>query len=87
MIDYQGIALVIGACAALISAIGGVVMQYAALKGQRKLMAVSKEIHEGVNGQTRLLVETAKAASLAEGHAAGVADERADPHVSVSRAD
>ena len=81
--DYQGIALVIGAIAGLVTVVGGFLLQVLTFWRQGKMMeqdlardVIAKQTHDLVNGLSARKDEAQKSAAFAEGKAAGVTQER-----------
>lgn len=73
--------VIIGAMAAAVPIVGGFVLQCLTYRRQAKRDAVVDIIKTSVDGLGDKRAKMALRAGTAEGHAAGVADERAEPHV------
>lgn len=83
-IDYQGIAILIGSIAGLITVVGGIAMQVALFRRTGRieqagtaLAVVVKSVETHVNGLNQKIADGA----FAQGKAAGVDQERAQPMV------
>lgn len=76
------IALVIGAVCTGVPIVGGFILQCLTYRKQALRDSKLDSIEHKVNGLTASAVGIALRAGQAEGHAKGVADERADPQSS-----
>lgn len=85
MIDYQGMAILIGAITAFLTVVGGFAMQIAIFIRQGHAIQVSKELNASVDGQSKLLNEAVRSGAFSAGEAAGVATERANPQIASPR--
>lgn len=87
--DWQGFGIAVGAIAAAVPIVGGFVLQvldridkkHRELDAQRREQKID-QIGKNVDGLTEHAVAMALRTGTAEGHAKGVADERANPQVS-----
>lgn len=89
-VDYQGIAILVGALTVSVTSIGGFVLTAIAVvrQGQMQQAGVARdktlaEVHNLVNGQSKKLEELSFQAGVAQGGK----DERANPTVAEHRVD
>lgn len=81
----QDIAILIGATTTGITVIGSFVLQVMSFRAGRQRDAKLAQVHDLVNGQSEAIKKAIGESSFAEGHAAGVLEERDDPHVGVRK--
>jgi hypothetical protein len=90
--DYQGVAILIGAVGTFLSVLAGVILQVLTFLNTRKMEraglardAQLATIATHVNGMNEIIARAGVAQGRAEGVAIGVAQERADPQISADK--
>lgn len=85
-LDLAGVALVIGAVAAGIATMGGLVIQVLTFLSQARRDRKLEEMHAAVNGQSEALKKITSESDKAEGRLEGVAKERKNPMIAKGKA-
>lgn len=85
-VDLNGVALVIGAFAGLVTVIGTLILQILTFVRAGQMRVAVTELHDSVNGQSVAFKEALEKVAFAAGEKSGVQSERAAPMVPKSTA-
>lgn len=77
--DYQGVAILIGALTAFVSVVGGVAINVATFVRQGQVKDAVTQLHDSVNGQSKELKDAIAKVAFVAGEKAGAESERANP--------